>query len=102
MVNYSNTCIYKLYCLDNDVKDIYIGYTTNIKGRIDVHRRVCLYDTHKSHNQKTYRIIRQYGGWDNWTYEIIERFTCNTKEEAKEKERYYIRVLNPSMNTLRN
>jgi len=102
MVNYTNTCIYKLYCLDDNVKDFYIGYTTNIKGRMDVHRRVCLVNTHKSHNQKTYRIIRENGGWSNWNYEIIETFSCNNKEEAIEKEVYYFATLKPTMNTNKN
>ena len=101
-IDYSNTVIYKLYCKDENVKDFYIGYTTNIKGRMKVHKSVCLFDYHKSHNQKTYRIIRENGGWDNWKYEIIESYKCNNKEEAKERERYYFRELKPSMNTNKN
>jgi len=83
MVNYNKTFIYKLYCKNPQVTDFYVGYTTNIKGRMDVHRRVCLVNTHKSHNQKTYRIIRENGG----CYEIIDAFSCNNKEEAKEKKK---------------
>ena len=99
MPDYTNTSIYKLYCLDDKVKDIYIGYTTNITGRMNVHRNVSLRPIHKSYNQKTYRIIRKNGCWSNWKYEIIETFCCNNKYEAMEKERHYFRKLQPTMNT---
>ena len=33
MANYENTEIYKIICLDIDVKEFYIGHTTNIKQR---------------------------------------------------------------------
>ena len=87
MIDYSKTVIYKLYCKDETIKEVYVGYSTNIKDRISVHRRVCIYDNHKSHNQNTYRFIREHGGWTNWTYDILEEFSCTSKEEAKEKER---------------
>jgi hypothetical protein len=31
--DYSKTIIYKLCCLDTDVKDIYIGHTTHFTSR---------------------------------------------------------------------
>ena len=99
MVNYNKTIIYKLCCKDVNIKEIYIGYTTDIKDRIGVHRRVCLYDTHKSHNQKTYKFIRDNGGWDNWTYEILEEFSCNNKIEARTKEKEWFEKLQPELNT---
>lgn len=99
MINYSKTMIYKLYCKDENVTKIYIGYTTNIKDRMGVHRRVTLYNTHKSHNQKTYKYIRENGGWDNWAYEILEEFSCNNKLEARNKEKEWFEKLKPELNT---
>jgi len=99
VVDFKNTVIYKLCCKDENIKNIYIGYTTNIKDRMGVHRRVCLYDTHKSHNQRTYTFIRENGGWDNWTYEILEEFPCNNKIEARNKEKEWFDKLKPELNT---
>jgi hypothetical protein len=99
MVNYQNTVIYKLCSKDPNIQEIYIGYTTNIKNRIRVHREVCLYPIHKSHNQCTYRYIRENGGWNNWTYEILEEYPCNEKKKALEREKMWFDRLKPMLNT---
>jgi hypothetical protein len=99
MPDYTNTSIYKIYCLDEKVKDFYIGYTTNITNRMNVHKNVSSNPIHKSYYQKTYIIIRKNGGWSNWMYEIIETFCCNNQHEAKKKEQHYFRKLQPTMNT---
>lgn len=101
MPNYTKTTIYKLYCKDPSITKIYIGYTTNLKDRLCVHRRVCLFPKHKSHNQRTYRFIRENGSWDNWTYEILEEFSCNNKTEARTKEKEWFDILKPELNTNR-
>jgi predicted GIY-YIG superfamily endonuclease len=99
MIDYSKTIIYRLYCKDTSIKEIYVGYTTDLRGRLKVHRSVCLVNTHKSHNQRTYTFIREHGGWDNWTYEILEEFSCNSKTEARNKEREWFDKLQPELNT---
>ena len=99
MIDYNKTIIYKLCCKNTAITEIYIGYTTNLKGRIGVHRRVCIYNIHKSHNQKPYRFIRENGGWDNWTFEILEEFSCNSKIEARNTEKVWFNKLKPTLNT---
>jgi predicted GIY-YIG superfamily endonuclease len=41
MPNYQNTIIYKIICLDTDVKEFYVGHTTNKKRREKDHKDCC-------------------------------------------------------------
>ena len=38
-IDYSNTIIYKIYCNDSSVTDIYIGHTTNFIKRKYQHKK---------------------------------------------------------------
>ena len=97
--NYSNTKIYLIYCNDNNVLDIYIGYSTDIKDRMNVHRRCCNNPANKSYSTRMYNFIRNNGGWNNWSYRIIEEPRCYSKREAEENEEFWIKQFNPSLNT---
>jgi hypothetical protein len=46
-----------------------------------------------------YNFIRNNGGWNNWSYRIIEELDCVSKQEAEKKEEYWINYYNPSLNT---
>lgn len=97
--NYHNTNIYILYCKDQNIKDVYIGLTTDIKNRMAVHRRCTHNPANKSYSTRMYRFIRNTGGWENWCYKIIDEVICSSKKEAREHEKYWIKYLNPSLNT---
>lgn len=97
--NYSNTKIYMIYCNDTNISDIYIGYSTDITNRMAVHRRCTHNSANDSYSNRMYTFIRNNGGWKNWSYKIIEEPICFTKKEAREKEKYWIRYYNPSLNT---
>lgn len=97
--NYSNTKIYMLYNNDRDISDIYIGYSTNIKDRMCVHRRCCNNPKNKSYTTRMYNFIRNNGGWEKWSYIIIEELNCSSKKEAEKKEEFWIKYYNPSLNT---
>jgi hypothetical protein len=38
--------------------------------------------------------MRAYGGWNNWTMDIINTLHCNNQQEAKQKELEYSAALN--------
>jgi predicted GIY-YIG superfamily endonuclease len=40
-VDYSNTIIYKIYCKDETITDVYVGYTTNFTQRKYSHKIAC-------------------------------------------------------------
>lgn len=97
--NYANTIIYMIYCNDDNISDTYIGYTTNIKDRMSVHRRCVTNPANKSYLTRMYTYIRNNGGWENWSYRIIDNPICLSKIEARENEKYWIRIFQPSLNT---
>ena len=95
-VDYSKTIIYKIVCNDLNVKDIYVGSTTDFTKRKNKHKSCC--DTNTSY--KIYQIIRDNGGWKNWTMLEIEKFPCKDGNESRTRERYWYEQLNPTLNTI--
>ena len=99
-IDYSNTVIYKLICNDLNVKDIYVGHTTCFRKRKSQHKVSCSNEKRKDYNLKVYQIIRQNGGWNNWTMIEIEKFPCRDGNEARTRERYWFEELKADMNTI--
>ena len=98
MVNYNIALIYKLCCKNTEIKDIYIGSTTNFTRRKYEHKSHCNNINSKSHTQYKYQFIRDNGGWDNWDMILIKKVNCNDKLELRKKEREYIEKFNSSLN----
>ena len=98
--NYKNTIIYKIVCKDINIKDFYVGSTTDFTKRKSRHKSTC-YNTNNeyAYNYKIYKIIRDNGGWDNWEMVEVEKYPCNDGNEARARERYYYESLQPTMNT---
>lgn len=98
-IDYSKTIIYKLVCNDLNITDVYVGHTTNFLKRRTAHKNKCNNEKDKRYNLKVYQMIRQNGGWVNWSMVEIEKFNCSDKNEAVKKERYYYELLNSTLNT---
>ena len=98
LANYKNTVIYKIICKDETITDIYIGHTTNFKQRNKLHKSTCNVESLKGYNYKIYKIIRENGGWDNWNMIIIEEYPCESVNEARERERYWIEKESSQLN----
>ena len=99
-IDYSNTIFYKIQCKNPDIKDIYIGHTTNFVQRKSTHKRSCIKSKSVSYNCKVYTIIRKFGGWDNWTMEIIAFRNCADHYAARKIEQQYFEEYNATMNSL--
>ena len=84
MPNYSNAVIYKIFCKDTNISEIYIGSTTNFKIRKSKHKSVCNNENDKNYNLKVYEYIRANGGFENFEIVIIEEYPCNNKKEVLE------------------
>lgn len=94
IIDYSNTVIYKIFCKDKNIKDLYIGHTTNFIKRKAMHKSC--YNIGK--NLKIYNIIRDNGGWNNWEMVEIAKYDCKNSTEARIKEQEHYEMLNPSLN----
>lgn len=92
IINYSSTIIYKIVCKDLNVKDIYVGHTTNFIRRKANHKYDCNNPNSKPYNFKIYLTIRENGGWSNWEMIEVEKYNCNDRNEAAARERYWYEI----------
>jgi Mg-chelatase subunit ChlI len=99
--DYKNSVIYKICCKDHNIKDIYIGSTTNMVQRRYVHKSNCNNENKKEHNIYVYEFIREHGGWDNWEMVLVDKYPCVDNMELQQRERYWYDELKPSLNTLK-
>jgi hypothetical protein len=95
-IDYSNTIIYKIYCKDTNIHDIYVGHTTNFIKRKCGHKASC---NDKNNKSKIYETIRHNGGWENWDMVEIAKYNCKDSTEARIKEQEHYEELKSSMNT---
>lgn len=96
--DYSKTIIYKICCKDPSILDVYIGHTTHLNKRRNVHKANTLNSNNKDYNMYVYNFIRNNGGWDNWNIIMIEQYPCNNKLEATKRERELIEELKATLN----
>ena len=96
---YENSVIYKLvHKEDLDNNNIYIGSTTNFRGRKLKHKENCYYESSKAHNYYVYQFIRENGGWDEWEMVAVETYPCESKRELEIRERFHIETLKSKLN----
>ena len=96
---YCDSVIYKIYCNDVNITDIYIGSTTHFLRTNKQHKNDCTNINMKAYNNYKYKFIRNNGGWDNWSIILIEKYICNSRLELNTRKRYYVDLLNPALNT---
>ena len=96
IIDYSNTIIYKIICNDHSVTDIYVGHTTNFVKRKYQHKTLC----NSKSKLKIYDVIRQNGGWNNWSMVEIAKYCCQDVTEARIKEQEHYELLKQTLNTV--
>ena len=99
-IDYSNTIFYKIYCKDANVKELYVGHTTNFVQRKHCHKQTCNNEKNANHNLKVYKCIRDNGGWNNWKMDIIGFHECYDHYEARKVEQSYFESLNATLNSI--
>ena len=92
---------YKLYCIDENVKEIYVGSTISIKNRYSEHKYVCTNNNSKKYNRKVYQYIRANGGWDNWLMDVFDEHECLHKRVAEKVEEFYRKSMGATLNSYR-
>lgn len=89
-LDYSKSLIYKIVCKDTNIKNVYIGSTTNFKNRKSRHKSNCYNENNKQYNINLYKFIRENGGFENWSMILIDNTPCNSKLELLKFEREHI------------
>jgi len=83
----NNIIIYKIFCKNEEIKECYVGSTSNLKKRIQQHKTSCNNENDTNYNNYKYIFIREHGGWDNWDFKIL----CECpKEDRFKMERWHI------------
>jgi len=98
MPDYSKIVIYKIFCKDSNITDVYIGSTINFKRRKIEHKSRCYNENNKKYYFKIYQYIRENGGWDNFEIVIIEKYPCDNIKQVTEREGYWIKELKATLN----
>ena len=100
-INYDETHFYRIVCKDLNIKECYVGHTTDFHSRKCRHKCNC-YNTNAEHyNLYVYEFIRENGGWENWDMILIKTNKCNNELEARSKERDYIEMFKASLNSIK-
>ena len=97
-INYDNTHFYRICCKDLNIKDCYIGHTTDFIRRKSAHKQSCNNEQNKNYNSRIYCFIRDNSGWDNFNMILIDRLKCEDKLDAMRKEREYIEQFQANLN----
>ena len=95
-IDYSRTIIYKIFCKDPLIEDVYIGHTTNFIKRKNEHKRCCKNGT----KLKIYSVMRDYGGWENWDMVEIAQYNCKNATEARIKEQQHYELCKKTLNSI--
>jgi hypothetical protein len=77
---------------------VYVGGTTNFSKRKCAHKNCTRDINHSKYHLKIYQIIRENGGWDNWSMIEIEKYPCKDHNESLARERHWLESLNANMN----
>ena len=101
-VDYSKGLIYKICCKDPNVLEIYIGSTTNFRGRKREHKSSCNNPNCDAYNDYKYKFIREHGGWDNWELIEIEKYDAKDKRDLERREEELRKQLGAKLNMRRS
>ena len=100
-IDYTNTHFYKIVCKDLNIKDCYVGHTTDFTKRKSQHKHLCYAENDKRYSIYLYEFIRENGGWDNWDMVEIEKKCCQDSLEAKAVERDLIEKHKAGLNRIK-
>ena len=97
-IDYSKSIIYKIISNNPDVKEVYVGSTTDFKSRKNQHKKCSHYE---NDNIKLYKTIRDNGGWDNYSMIPIIEYPCENRIQLLIKEEEYRKELNAELNMVK-
>ena len=97
-IDYGNMLFYKVYCINPDVKKIFVGHTTNI-----VQRKHVLKKQTEIRYLEMFDVINKNGGWSCWRIKEIEKYNeCKTYSDVLLREKYHYDMVYNSMMSTKN
>ena len=96
-IDYSKTIIYHFVCNNPEIKNEYVGSTTDFTSRKKSHKCSC----NGKKETKIYKIMNENGGWENWRMVPLEEYPCENEIQATIREQYWINELKSDMNSQR-
>lgn len=87
--------IYKIFCLDSTVTQVYVGKTINFCRRLFEHYVDCELNVD---SKKVYKFIRSHGGWYMWKMERVGVYPFATSEELDHLEYIWWKRLGGQLN----
>jgi hypothetical protein len=91
--------IYKIFCRDPKVPQLYVGQTINFENRMFSHFMSLHF--HES-DLKLYEFIRSHGGWGNWKMVIVKQYPLmTTKQNLDRLEWYWWKTLGGELNSMK-
>jgi hypothetical protein len=64
--------VFKLYCVDSTITDMYIGLVTSFAEQEKIHENSCIHNEFIAYNQTFTNYVIEHGGWENWIIESID------------------------------
>ncbi len=90
--------IYKIFCRDPKVTQLYVGQSIDYDSRRDSHFFSSI--SHENKN-KLYEFIRSHGGWKNWKMTVIKQYPLSTtNHELDRLEWYWWNTLGGELNSM--
>lgn len=89
--------IYEIVCKDQTITDRYIGSSIQFNKRKSQH----IHDYPLKQHLPLYKCISKHGGLDNWNFNILDEYECNTRQELYQRERLYYEIYEPTLNLFR-
>ena len=87
-------CVYGIF--NTEHKCIYVGSTNNFYNRKRQHKACCVNKNNRGFNIPLYKFIRDNGGFNNFTFEILIKVECI--ETLRSAEREVMKKYNPPLN----
>jgi hypothetical protein len=101
MANYNESRIYKIYCTLSTINEFYIGSSARYEERCILHKSDCNNINSPRYSYKLYNYIRNNGGWENFTVEVLEKFPCKNRTELNIREEWWKQQKCPTLNNNR-
>ena len=84
-IDYGSMIFYKIYCINPDIKKIFIGHTTNI-----IQRKHILKKQSEMRYSEMFDVINKNGGWNFWRIKEIEKCNeCKTYADVLLREKHH-------------